>query len=87
MKTMLRFLFAANRKRRRRTVRMIAPLLVLILVAECDEMNRLSDMLDSYDSLNHLSSCEYHDIEGKLINSECAFGFLKCAVDDFKFAY
>ena len=77
-------------KRKCRSLAAGAALWLLRQVYEVEkgEMHRFSDMLDSFDA--EPGSCsrrEYAAIEEECLESECALGFLDCAIVDLGFAY
>jgi len=88
---MLKLLMApltSNRKRRCRAVSAAIWLLRIIYDIETAEMNRYSNLLDEFDfTPGKASKHEYALTEEECISSECALGFLECAITDLEYAY
>jgi len=88
MLKLLKTTLTSNRKRRCRAVSATIWLLRIIYDIETAEMNRFSNMLDEFDfTPGIVSKREYALTEEECINSECALGFLECAITDLGYAY
>ena len=78
----------SSRKRRCRAVSVAIWLLRIIYDIETSEMNRCSNLLDDFDfTPGKATKHEYALIEEECISSECALGFLECAISDLEYAY
>ena len=78
----------SNRERRCRAVSAAIWLLRVIYDIETAEMNRYSDLLDEFDfTPGKASKREYALTEEECTSSECALGFLECAISDLEYAY
>jgi len=88
MLKLLKSTLTSNRKRRCRALSAAIWLLRIIYDIETAEMNRYSKMLDEFDCIpGKVSKREYALTEEECISSECALGFLECAITDLEYAY